>query len=137
MNIPHILVALFYRKITGLKVHMIFHICNFFFKSTYKFVNFSVFLMHNSEIHVDNILYFQNPGITFTPLQAQVSATVTSTGNNGKSLAVSKGQTTPSTPTQQAQATTLIGGKPIMPTQTNIAAQPLVLSMPLFLFTLF
>ncbi|XP_048772511.1 polyhomeotic-like protein 1 isoform X1 [Ostrea edulis] len=71
----------------------------------------------------------QNPGITFTPLQAQVSATVTSTGNNGKSLAVSKGQTTPSTPTQQAQATTLIGGKPIMPTQTNIAAQPLVLSV--------
>jgi hypothetical protein len=64
-----------------------------------------------------------------------VSATVTSTGNNGKALAVSKGQTTPSTPTQQAQATTLIGGKPIMPTQTNIAAQPLVLSIYLFLHT--
>ncbi|XP_061163013.1 polyhomeotic-like protein 2 isoform X1 [Saccostrea echinata] len=71
----------------------------------------------------------QNPGITFTPLQAQVSAAATSTANNGKALTVSKGQTTPSTPTQQAQATTLIGGKPIMPTQTNIAAQPLVLSV--------
>lgn len=69
----------------------------------------------------------QNSGITFTPLQAQVSATVTSTAN-GKALSVSKGQTTPSTPTQQASATALIGGKPIMPTQ-NIAAQPLVLSV--------
>lgn len=69
----------------------------------------------------------QNSGITFTPLQAQVSATVTSTAN-GKALSASKGQTTPSTPTQQASATALIGGKPIMPTQ-NIAAQPLVLSV--------
>uniref|UniRef100_K1QBR3 Polyhomeotic-like protein 2 n=1 Tax=Magallana gigas TaxID=29159 RepID=K1QBR3_MAGGI len=68
----------------------------------------------------------QNSGITFTPLQAQVSATVTST-TNAKALSVSKGQTTPSTPTQQASATALIGGKPIMPTQPNIAAQPLVL----------
>lgn len=70
----------------------------------------------------------QNSGITFTPLQAQVSATVTST-TNAKALSVSKGQTTPSTPTQQASATALIGGKPIMPTQPNIAAQPLVLSV--------
>ncbi|XP_022341239.2 uncharacterized protein LOC111135445 isoform X1 [Crassostrea virginica] len=69
----------------------------------------------------------QNSGITFTPLQAQVSAAVTSTSNNGKNLAVSKGQTTQTT--QQAPATALIGGKPIMPTQTNIAAQPLVLSV--------
>lgn len=59
-------------------------------------------------------------------MQAQVSAAVTSTTNNGKNLAVSKGQTTQTT--QQAPATALIGGKPIMPTQTNIAAQPLVLS---------
>lgn len=74
--------------------------------------------------------FFQNSGITFTPLQAQVSATVTST-TNAKALSVSKGQTTPSTPTQQASATALIGSKPIMPTQPNIAAQPLVLSKSL------
>lgn len=80
------------------------------------------------------VFFFQNSGITFTPLQAQVSATVTSTAN-GKALSVSKGQTTPSTPTQQASATALIGGKPIMPTQ-NIAAQPLVLSKSLLILIL-
>ncbi|KAK3104724.1 hypothetical protein FSP39_008686 [Pinctada imbricata] len=70
----------------------------------------------------------QVSNLTFSAIPAQVSNTsTTTTATNTKATQNNKGQTTPSGQTQQAQATALIGGKPIMPTQANIGGTPVVL----------
>ena len=72
-------------------------------------------------------MILQVSNLTFSAIPAQVTTSNPTSTTAGKVAPANKGQTTPSGQAQQAQATTLIGGKPIMPTQGNIGGTPVVL----------